>query len=288
MSLVTVPKTVKWPFFVGDALLVGLAWVFYRYAELPFSGPTLLACIAAVGLGALLGILPFLLDYRAEIRFVEATEWIRVAEQIKGLESVASTISSATGQWQGVQEHATRTVESAQQIADKMNAEIQAFMEFVEKANTAEKQYLTLEVEKLKRAESDWLGVLVRILDHVYAITSAARRAGQENITNQLMQFQLACRDAARRVGLVPFEAEPGAEFDPDQHQLPEEAPAPEGARISEVLATGYTFRGQKLRPAIVALQAREHPSSTEDAVEPAEPPAPASEGTNSEQELSL
>ena len=56
MSLLTAPKTVKWPFFVGDALVIGLAWFFYTQARLPFNGVTLLACVACVALGAVLGI----------------------------------------------------------------------------------------------------------------------------------------------------------------------------------------------------------------------------------------
>lgn len=278
MSLSAIPKTAKWPFFLGDALLLGLAWLFYTQAKLPLNGATLAACVVCITLGAIIGISPFIMDYRAAVRLVEASGLINTVDQIRGLESVALTVSAATAQWQNVHEHATQAVDSARQVSEKMNAEMKSFMEFFEKANDSERRHLSLEVDKLKRAESDWLGVLVRILDHVFAIHSAARRAGQQKVLDQLTQFQLACRDAARRVGLTPFEAEAGAEYDPKQHQLPSAGEVPGGSRIAETLACGFSFRGQMIRPAMVALTntaeatVTSEPQARQDTTEPGTP----------------
>ncbi|MCU0770359.1 MAG: nucleotide exchange factor GrpE [Verrucomicrobia bacterium] len=255
MSLITIPRTAKWPFFIGDALLTGLAWFLYTQARLPMNGPTLTACVACVILGALLGITPFIMDYKAEVRLLESSGLATTVEQIRGLETIAAAVNNATSQWQGVHEHATQTVNAARQVSEKMSQEMKSFIDFLEKANDSERQHLRLELDKLKRAEADWLGVLVRILDHVFAIHSAARRAGQDKVLEQLTQLQLACRDAARRVGLNPFEAEPGAPFDPNQHQVQTDGEVPDGARVAETLGTGFTFRGQKIRPAIVSLE---------------------------------
>jgi molecular chaperone GrpE (heat shock protein) len=285
MSLLTAPKTVKWPFFVGDALLIGLAWFFYTQARLPFNGVTLLACVACVALGAILGIAPFIMDYRTEVRLTESTELASTVDQIKGLETIAAAVASATGKWQGVHEHATDAVKSARQVSEQMSAEMKSFMEFLEKAQSSERQHLTLEVDKLKRAESDWLSVLVRILDHVFALHSAALRSGQQKTIDQLTHFQLAVRDVARRVGLTPFEVEAGAEFDSTRHQLPNGGEVPEGARVGATMATGFNFRGQMIRPALVALEGAA--DATQSHVQPGEPHTPG-EDTATEQELSL
>jgi hypothetical protein len=72
----------------------------------------------------------------------------------------------------------------------------------------------------------------------------------------QLSNFQNACRDAARRVGLTPFAAEAAEPFDEKRHQLLEGQKTPaDGAIIAETLATGYTFQGRLLRPALVRLR---------------------------------
>jgi molecular chaperone GrpE (heat shock protein) len=74
-------------------------------------------------------------------------------------------------------------------------------------------------------------------------------------LIEQLTQFQNACRDAARRVGMVPFQAAPAEPFDPKRHQLLEGGSAPpDGATVAETVATGYTFQGRLVRPALVRL----------------------------------
>ena len=111
--------------------------------------------------------------------------------------------------------------------------------------------------------ENDWLHVVVRLLDHTFALYKAAERSGQAALIDQLALFQNSCRDVARRVGLLPLVPEPGEFFDPQCHRLPEsEGELPQGARIKETLATGYTYQGRMLRPAMVAI----HPAPLEDA----------------------
>jgi molecular chaperone GrpE (heat shock protein) len=68
--------------------------------------------------------------------------------------------------------------------------------------------------------------------------------------------FQNACRDAARRVGLTPFMATDAEPFDAQRHQLVEEgAQPPPDAVVGETVATGYTFQGRLVRPALVRLR---------------------------------
>ena len=93
----------------------------------------------------------------------------------------------------------------------------------MQRANDSERATLRLEVEKLRRAEADWLQVLVRMLDHVYALHQGALRSGQPMLIEQVGNFQNACRDAARRVGLTPFTANEAEPFDAQRHQLIED-----------------------------------------------------------------
>ncbi len=138
---------------------------------------------------------------------------------------------------------------------------MKAFTEFMQRANDSERATLRLEVEKLRRAEADWLQVLVRMLDHVYALHQGALRSGQPNLIEQLGSFQNACRDAARRVGLTPFAPNEAEPFDAQRHQLVEDgAQPPPDAVVAETIAAGYTFQGRPLRPALVRL--RESPAA--------------------------
>ena len=106
----------------------------------------------------------------------------------------------------------------------------------------------------IRRGEADWIQVVVRMLDHTFALHSAAAHTGQTAFTAQLAQFQNALRDTARRVGLTPFTAAVGEPFDAARHRTSDSQQPEPGDTVGETLATGFTFRGQLIRPALVAL----------------------------------
>ncbi len=249
------PKLSKWPFFLGDALLLGAGWFISSQSKLPMGiWQTGFVVLCAVG-AACLGVMPFLLEYRVFVKLSEARGLATVVSQLNKLEQISAQIGGATGQWQSVHEEAGKTAKAARNIADRMTAEVQAFAEFMQRANDGEKATLRLETEKLHRAQTDWLQTLIRILDHVYALNQGARRSGQAQLIEQLNNFQNACRDAARRVGLTPYAANPGEPLDAKRHQLAEDnGKLPENAVVGETVATGYTFQGKQIRPALVRL----------------------------------
>jgi hypothetical protein len=93
-----------------------------------------------------------------------------------------------------------------------------------------------------------------------------------------MTQFQNACRDAAHRVGLVPFTATPDELFDVKRHQAVNiESAPPDGAVVAETVGAGFTFQGKLLRPVLVRLrEASPRPVSPEPVTPPTEAPVPA------------
>ena len=252
----TAPKPAKLPFFLADLVLLGAAWFVYSQSAKPLTAPTLGILVACVALGATFGILPFMLEFRALVKWAESDSLQSVVGQIQQLEMAAAQISGATAQWQGVQEAATSTAATARGIAEAMAAEVKGFASFMEKARESEKATLQLEVQKLRRAETDWLQVLIHVLDHTYALYKAAERSSQRSVADQISAFQNACRDAARRVGLTPFVPAVSEAFDSSRHQLLDaNGKVPEGASVADTIATGFTYQGRIIRPALVQLQ---------------------------------
>jgi molecular chaperone GrpE (heat shock protein) len=246
----------KWPFFLGDALFLGAAYFIYFQSKLPMGAWQIFFVVVCVAGGAWLGIMPFLLEYRLTLQLAQSKGIESALGQLQNLEQVAGQIGGATAQWQAIQEQAGKTATVAEAMGRRMAAEAKAFTEFMERANDVEKSNLRLEVEKLHRAENEWLQVLVRVMDHVYALHVGASRSGQPRLVEQVGSFQNACRDTARRIGLTPFLAVPEEKFDPQRHQLAEpETKAPPGAIVAETIATGFTFQGKMIRPALVRLQ---------------------------------
>lgn len=233
---------------------------------------------ACVGLGAWLAVLPFMLEYRAAIKVAETAALSDVVSQIGKLETVAEQIRDATGKWQTVQEHADKTARASKDVFERMAVEVKGFSDFMQKANDSERATLRLELEKLRRGEAEWLQVVVHMLDHIYALNQGAVRSGQPRLIEQLSHFQTACRDAARRVGLSPFQAERSQLFDAEKHRLVDGETKPAAdARVADTIATGFTFQGRLIRPALVSLETGDQMPSDNSPVQP-ELPAAAEE----------
>jgi molecular chaperone GrpE (heat shock protein) len=283
-------KIPKWPFLLANAVLIIAAAALIYQAAHPISQTEIFTSIACVALGALLGCLPFILDYRATGKLIEVNAVGAVAEQLRDLKEYSAQISAATGQWALVQEttkgNTEKTVVAAREIAERMTEEIRDFNEFQLKLNDTEKGALRLEVEKLRRAEGEWLQVVVRILDHIFALHNAAARSGQPELAEQIGQFQNACRDAARRVGLTPFQALPEEKFDAQKHRAHGVENPPAEAVVAETLAPGLTFQSRLIRPALVRLRDASAPAA-EPAKEVQEPAPEKTEAATPDQ-LSL
>jgi molecular chaperone GrpE (heat shock protein) len=254
------PRRVKWllanwPFIAGDLFLLVFAGLIIHQGDWVNHHWQVAASGAAVLAGSILLIAPCIMDHRLTVKKLDANILAAGLEPIQNLSAIASQIAHATAQWQTVQETADQTTLAIKEIAERMTAEATAFTEFLKKANDTEKQHLRLELEKLRRAEGEWLQVTVAVLDHIFALHQAGVRSGQPNLIDELSRFQNACRDVARRVGLVPVMARPGEPFDPVQHQTAPGGPTPPPtAQIAEVIATGYNFQGQLIRRALVSL----------------------------------
>jgi molecular chaperone GrpE (heat shock protein) len=263
-------KCIKWPFLLADAVLLGIAAAFIFLTRQPVSHAFIYAAASCAAVGALLACLPFYLDYRAAGKLIEVHAVGEVSEKIQDLKNVASQVASTTDQWARVQEttrgHAEKSVTAAAEIAERMTTEVRDFTQFQAKMNDTEKAALRLEGEKLRRAEGEWLQVVARILDHTFALHTAASRSGQPELAEQIGNFQNACRDSARRVGLAQFEAAADEPFDAERHRAHGVENPTADLLVAETLAPGITFQGRLVRPALVKLQ------------EPQAPPASAAE----------
>ncbi|HEY1489403.1 MAG TPA: nucleotide exchange factor GrpE, partial [Verrucomicrobiae bacterium] len=255
----------KWPFLVADAALMFFAYYYVLHATLPIHHWEVAAgCIV---LGAVLGVAPYYLDYRVMGKAIEVNALGAVAEKIQNLEKLADQIETTTNHLavvQGtVQAETGKATAAAKAIADKMTEEARRFSEFMLKMNDNEKSALRLEVEKLHRAEGEWLQILVRVFDHVFALHTGAVRTGDQRFIEPISNFQHACQETVRRLGLTPFIAAPDEPFNAERHQAagkPEKIP--DGAVVAETVGAGYTFQGKLLRPALVRLREAKTPEA--------------------------
>ena len=258
MSESSAPKIEKWPFIAGDVALLMMAWLVYYHSE-AFDGLQAFWCFACVAVGAWVLVTPFLKEFQAQADLTEAKELAASVEKISSVDVIAKQIENATEQWLHVEDRANEINAASREIAGKINAEAREFTEFLQKANDTEKNHLRLEVDKLNRAQVDWVKVVTGMLDHVFALNQAARQSGKEALIKQMNNFQAACRDVARRVGVVTHEPKPEEGFDAGKHQLRDPEAEPEaGAKIIGIAAQGLSHQGQVLRKAVVVIEGEE------------------------------
>jgi len=276
------PTISKWIFVAADLLMLAVfAWLvrYFLPPKTTWDYVIILTLSTLWAYGAYICITPWLVEFKAHTRHLENETLADAMDQLKRLEDVGARVQSATASWQAAHDSAARVTAVAREIEDKIRVDMKDFTEFAERVNNEEKNHLKLEVEKLRRTEGDWLQVTARLLDHTFALHQAALRSGQPNVITQTTNFQNACRDSIRRMGLAVFQPAPGDPFDARGHQTDKpDAEVPAGALIAEVFATGFTYQGQLLRRALVRVAM---PEAAPAEIAPTEETAPAPSNEN-------
>ena len=254
MLLSEAPRTPKWPFLLADVILVATAAAVAWKAAPVWTWKEISLVGGLTGLGAWIFIQPFQKDHEAAVKLFEQVNLASAAEKLGSLDKTAQQIAAATAQWQDIQTLSNKTVNAAGDITQRIAAEAKSFSEFLARANDGEKANLRLEIEKLRRGEKDSLQVVIHLMDHCFALFQAAMSSGQPQLIQQIGNYRNACIDATRRVGILPYEAQPGEPFDADRHEVADGSKATEGATVERTIAWGYTFQGAGIRRIQVAL----------------------------------
>lgn len=268
------PRLNKLPFWFADATLLVAAAVLVAVGGRPLKVWEMVAVVVCVAVGAWLAVLPFLKEYEAAVKESETEGLAQTMEKLSQLDLVADRIAGATSQWQGVQDRAAQTAEMAKGVVERLAREAESFAVAVSRTSDSERQKLKLEVDKLRRAEGEWLQAVGRIMDHVFALHVAAVRSGQPALAEQIDRFHGACREALRKVGFVPVVAAPDEAFDPRRHQVADGSRPGEGMRVDETVAPGFVYQGQMIRPIIVKVMASGESSGTDPAAASTTEPA--------------
>jgi molecular chaperone GrpE (heat shock protein) len=245
----------KWPFLLADIIFIGLGYWIGTLITGPAEQWHIISILVCAGLGAAFAVAPFYFEYRAEAKAVEIAQLTTVAKEVNKMESVAAQIVDATERWNAVQESSGQTAQLAEEIATGIAATVKEHHKFMAKAGDDEHATLKLEVEKLRRAEQDWAATLVGQLDLVYRLERSAVASGKEPFMQTMATFQSQCRDLAKHVGLVAFEAESDVAFDDEQHGLLDNEPKPaEAAKVTETRLPGIRLQGRLIRKPLVSV----------------------------------
>jgi hypothetical protein len=168
----------KWPFLLGDLVLVAAALALWA-TQAPLSPLQTLVALGALGLGAVLFIIPFVMDFttRAQLRGLELEQ--ARAEDYQRLSALDAEMRKQARTAAESQEHAARATAALENLARKLDARLaplEAVQKSLESASAGFQEAIaiqaTMEHDDLERRQ----GQLEKLSVAVTAIAAAIKK----------------------------------------------------------------------------------------------------------------
>lgn len=120
------PTISKWPFYLGDALLVGLAVTIALLGDWQLGGVQVFACVLAVALGAALLTLPFVTEFLMFAREEKEDRLIELQLLKKQLESFESTMRKQNARLKEIESSSGLDDQRYELLASAIDQKVQA------------------------------------------------------------------------------------------------------------------------------------------------------------------
>ncbi len=160
MNLDPAPRLPKWIFLVIDLSLLLTAFIIVYFAKDPYAPVPLMSAVASVGLAAIIGLVPFLIDYAADSAEYVQQERARLADQVQRLNAAGESLARAAAQIKAVEEAVHKTAHVAENLPYRMQEKLAEFNQQLATSEDEEKERLTEELATLRQGESERLTAL--------------------------------------------------------------------------------------------------------------------------------
>jgi molecular chaperone GrpE len=181
---------------------------------------------------------------------------------VEALSSDTAPSDRADGDGQG---EAEQVEEDIAQVLDTAQRERDEYLDMLRRVQADfenyKKRMVRQQTDLLERAAEGLVGRLLPVLDAFEAARAHLEAEGSPE-GKALLQAAALLSDTLAKEGLERVEAD-GASFDPAVHEAVEHVPAGEGAGaepaegpvVTEVLRSGYRYKGRVVRPAMVRVR---------------------------------
>jgi archaellum component FlaC len=195
-----VPPLNPWPFLIGDAALLVTACLISSQANAPLTSLPLIAVAGCVALGAVLAVIPFLLNHtrRQELALAERQREIAALAQITT--TSAEQISIAASSLHGIAESTTRSLKIGEQLPQKIQEKINDFKTQLNEVAVTENEALAQEVNTLRASETERLETALSGMRKTaadLAMIEAVSRKHLSELNESLSRFVSSAEKAA-------------------------------------------------------------------------------------------
>ncbi len=158
MNLEPAPRLPKWIFFAIDAgLLIAAFIIVYFNAKNPYAPLPFVSAVCCVALAAIIGLIPFLIDYAADSAEYVQQERERVNEQVLRLQTAGESLARAAAQIKAVEEAVHKTAHAAENLPYRMQEKLAEFNEALAEKEESDREALEAELVELRAANSEQL-----------------------------------------------------------------------------------------------------------------------------------
>lgn len=210
-----VPKLNLWPFIVVDALLLAVASFIGLRAPGPLSSAQLLVVGLLIFLGAILAVIPFLLNFTRRQENALAERQREIAALAQSTAASAEQLSIAAASLHTIAETASKSAKHAEQLPQKLQEKIHEFKEQLNEVSMSENEALSQEVNTLRAAETERIETIlttVRKLSSEIARLEAASRKNVTELSDSLSRFTTSAEQAAAEATTAIASLRAGAE----------------------------------------------------------------------------
>jgi len=231
MNLEPAPRLPKWTFLAIDAGLLLTAFLIAYFAKNPYAPLPFITAVLLVAAAAVVGLVPFLIDYAADSAEYVQQERARVSDQVQRLHAAGESLARAAAQIKAVEEAVHKTAHAAENLPYRMQEKLAEFNEALAEKEESDREALEQELAELRSTNSDKLKA---VADKIAAATAewtaleAATRKQLSAAETALAKIQGVAGDTATK-----FEAKLTAALetlDAKLAALENAAPAPKPA----------------------------------------------------------
>ncbi|MBI2514312.1 MAG: hypothetical protein HYV96_20255 [Opitutae bacterium] len=200
MNLEPAPRLPKWIFLAIDAGLLLIAFVIVYFAKDPYAPLPFVSAVLCAALAALIGLVPFLIDFAADTAEAVQRERERINEQVARLHAATESLARAAAQIKAVEEAVHKSARDAETLPYRMQEKLAEFNETLAAKEENDREALETELEELRAANSDQLKSTAEKISKAAADWSALETATRKQLAAAeaaLAKLQHGSSDAA-------------------------------------------------------------------------------------------
>ena len=202
MNLEPAPRLPKWIFLAIDAGLLLTAFLIISFAKDPYQPLPFVSAVICVALAAVIGLLPFLVDYAADTAEALEQERQRLSEQAVRLNATIENLARTAAHIKAVEEAAHKSAREAETLPYRMQEKLAEFNEALAAKEDSDRETLETELEALRSTHTDQLKAVAEKIGKAATDWSALEVATRKQLAvteAALTKLQAGSAEAAAR-----------------------------------------------------------------------------------------